>query len=103
MGYKQLNSSYFDTLKIELPSTISQKDIQNNAEIRNINLRYFKSGEIGISIDETTNSYRAHELLAVFAMAAGQLQSIHDRRSASQNYPSSGTTPHFEIPHASGL
>ena len=47
------------------------KDIQNNAEIRNINLRYFKSGEIGISIDETTNSYRAHELLAVFAMAAG--------------------------------
>ena len=71
MGYKQLNSSYFDTLKIELPSTISQKDIQNNAEIRNINLRYFKSGEIGISIDETTNSYRAHELLAVFAMAAG--------------------------------
>jgi len=71
MGYKQLNSSYFDTLKIKLPPTISQKDIRNNAEIRNINLRYFKSGEIGISIDETTNSYRAHELLAVFAMAAG--------------------------------
>ncbi|HOV70935.1 MAG TPA: aminomethyl-transferring glycine dehydrogenase, partial [Dysgonamonadaceae bacterium] len=71
MGYKQLNSSFFDTLKIKLPTTISQKDIRNNAEIRNINLRYFKSGEIGISIDETTNSYRAHELLAVFAMAAG--------------------------------
>ena len=71
MGYKQLNASFFDTLKIKLPATISQKDIRNNAEIRNINLRYFKSGEIGISIDETTNSYRAHELLAVFAMAAG--------------------------------
>lgn len=71
MGFKQLNQHYFDTLKIELPSTISQNDIRNNAEIRNINLRYFNSGEIGISIDETTNNYRAHELLAVFAMAAG--------------------------------
>ncbi|MEA4949983.1 MAG: aminomethyl-transferring glycine dehydrogenase subunit GcvPB, partial [Petrimonas sp.] len=28
-------------------------------------------GEIGLSIDETTDDYRVHELLAVFAMAAG--------------------------------
>lgn len=71
LGYKQLNEQFFDTLKIVLPSDISIQDIKNNAELRSINLRYFETGEIGISIDETTNDYRAHELLAVFAMAAG--------------------------------
>lgn len=71
MGYKVLNSSFFDTLKIQLPEDVSQKDIRDNAELRHINLRYFKSGEVGLSIDETTNDYRVHELLAAFAMAAG--------------------------------
>jgi glycine dehydrogenase len=71
LGFKQLNKSFFDTLKIELPEGISAQDVRENAEMRSINLRYFNSGEIGISIDETTNDYRVHELLAVFAMAAG--------------------------------
>ncbi|NLX66560.1 MAG: aminomethyl-transferring glycine dehydrogenase [Bacteroidales bacterium] len=71
MGYTQLNSSYFDTLKITLPEGISLQDIRDNAEMRGINLRYFETGEVGISIDETTNAYRLHELLAAFAMTAG--------------------------------
>ena len=71
MGLKQLNKSLFDTLKVELPEGISVQDIKENAEMRSINLRYYASGEIGISIDETTNDYRVHELLAVFAMAVG--------------------------------
>ncbi|NLY24393.1 MAG: aminomethyl-transferring glycine dehydrogenase [Bacteroidales bacterium] len=71
MGYRQLNATFFDTLKIELPREVSPEDILNNAEMRDINLRYFETGEIGISIDETTNDYRVHELLALFAMAAG--------------------------------
>ena len=45
--------------------------MRENAEMRSINLRYFETGEIGISIDETTNAYRVHELLAVFAMTTG--------------------------------
>ena len=71
MGFKQLNKSFFDTLKIGLPDGITVQDIRENAEMRSINLRYFKSGEIGLSIDETTNDYKVHELLAAFAMAAG--------------------------------
>ncbi|MDD2511725.1 MAG: aminomethyl-transferring glycine dehydrogenase [Proteiniphilum sp.] len=71
MGYRQLNDSFFDTLKISLPEGITVEDIRNHAEMREINLRYFNSGEIGISLDETTNDYRVHELLALFAMAAG--------------------------------
>ena len=71
LGFKQLNSSYFDTLKLQLPENITQGGVKDLAEMRNINLRYFDTGEIGISIDETTDGYRVHELLAVFAMAAG--------------------------------
>ncbi len=71
LGYKQINTSYFDTLKIQLPEQISKQDIWELADDRNINLRYFDTNEIGISFDETTNDYRVHELLAVFAMAAG--------------------------------
>lgn len=71
MGYKQLNESFFDTLKIELPEEVSVQDIRDNAGMRGINLRYFETGEIGLSIDETTNGERAQELLAVFAMAVG--------------------------------
>ena len=71
MGYKQLNGIYFDTLRIKLPEGISPQDIRDNAETRSINLRYFDTGEVGISIDETTNAYRVQELLAAFAMAAG--------------------------------
>lgn len=71
MGYKQLNGSFFDTLKIKLPEGISTQEIRVNTEMRGINLRYFESGELGISIDETTNASRVHELLAAFAMSAG--------------------------------
>ena len=71
LGFKQTNDVFYDTLKIELPSDISQDTLRENAEIRNINLRFFETGEIGISIDETTNEHRVHELLAVFAMVMG--------------------------------
>lgn len=71
LGFKQVNNSYFDTLKLQLPANISQENVRDLAEMRSINLRYFKTGEIGLSIDETTDDYRVHELLAVFAMSVG--------------------------------
>ncbi|NDW17520.1 glycine dehydrogenase (aminomethyl-transferring) [Dysgonomonas sp. 216] len=72
LGYKVENDQYFDTLKVSLRKEVSHDDIRFNCEMREINLRYFETGEIGISIDETTNDYKAHELLAVFAVSAGQ-------------------------------
>ncbi|MDR0422501.1 MAG: aminomethyl-transferring glycine dehydrogenase [Proteiniphilum sp.] len=86
MGYRQLNGSYFDTLKIKLPADISVQDIRENTEIRGINLRYFDDGEVGISFDETTGAHHMHELLSAFAMTAGN----------SKAYPSgelSGKSP----------
>ena len=71
LGFNQTNELFYDTLKVELPEDIKQETLRDNAEERGINLCYFDSGEIGISIDETTNKYRIQELLAVFAMTVG--------------------------------
>ena len=74
LGYIIQNEQYFDTLKIGLPSGISQYSIREYAEMRDINLRYYEAGEVGISIDETITEYKAHELLAVFSLAAGRME-----------------------------
>lgn len=72
LGYIIQNEQYFDTLKVALPGNINQDFVRDFAEMRDINLRYFETGEIGLSIDETITEYKAHELLAVFSLAAGR-------------------------------
>lgn len=72
LGYIIQNEQYFDTLKVALPGNINQDSVRDFAEMRDINLRYFETGEIGLSIDETITEYKAHELLAVFSLAAGR-------------------------------
>ncbi|MDH6308189.1 glycine dehydrogenase [Dysgonomonas sp. PFB1-18] len=74
LGYTVLNEQYFDTLKIALPSGVSQYTVRENAEMRDINLRYYEGGEVGISIDETITEYKAHELLAVFSLAVERMK-----------------------------
>ncbi|MFV0469904.1 MAG: aminomethyl-transferring glycine dehydrogenase [Dysgonomonas sp.] len=69
-GYTPVNAQFFDTLKVTLPAGVDQVAIRINAESKNINLRYFETGEVGISIDETTNQQRLNDLLTVFAFAA---------------------------------
>jgi len=74
LGYTVLNEQYFDTLKIGLASGVSQYSLREYAEMRDINLRYYEGGEVGVSIDETITEYKAHELLAVFSLAAGRME-----------------------------
>ncbi len=72
IGYKQLNENYFDTLKIELPANVSINALREIALECKVNLRYFESGHIGISIDETTQPTDLGVLLYIFAGAAGK-------------------------------
>ncbi len=67
MGYKQLNANYFDTLKIQLPNTTSFNIIRDTALECKVNLRYFDTGEIGISLDETTLVDDIGVLLYIFS------------------------------------
>lgn len=71
MGYVVENEQFFDTLKVKLADDVEVDFLRDIAEMRDINLRYFATGEVGISIDETITDFKAHELLAVFALAKG--------------------------------
>lgn len=107
LGFKQTNKLFYDTLKVELPEDISQDTLRENAEERSINLRYYDSGEIGISIDETTNDYRVCELLAVFAMTVGSakefvVENLNDKVSIPEEFLRTSeflTHPNFNSYH----
>ena len=71
-GYKQVNEQYFDTLRFALPDTVSAQQIRTIALSKEVNLRYFKNGDVGMSIDETTDVVAANVLLSIFAIAAGK-------------------------------
>ncbi|MDR1203367.1 MAG: aminomethyl-transferring glycine dehydrogenase [Tannerellaceae bacterium] len=72
LGYKQLNTNFFDTLMIELPVNVSLNALREIALNCKVNLRYFEEGQIGISIDETTQLTDIGVLLYIFADAAGK-------------------------------
>ena len=71
LGYKQLNSNYFDTLKIELPANASINVLREIALECNANLRYFDDRQVGISIDETTQITDIGTLLYIFSGVVG--------------------------------
>jgi glycine dehydrogenase len=72
LGYKQLNKNYFDTIRIELPKHVKREDIEWLSLELEMNFRYFENGEVGISIDETTNTEDIGWILEVFAKAANK-------------------------------
>lgn len=72
LGYKQLNRSYFDTIRISLPPHVKREDIEWLSVDLEMNFRYFPNGDIGISIDETTNMDDVNWIVEVFAKAANK-------------------------------
>jgi glycine dehydrogenase len=67
LGFINVHTNFFDTLRVRLTEGITQKDIKIHALEREINLRYFENGDIGISVDETTSEADLNKLLEVFA------------------------------------
>lgn len=72
LGYKQLNADYFDTIRFELPEGAKVEDIERFSLDLEMNFRYFENGNVGISIDETTNLFDINWIVEVFAKAAGK-------------------------------
>ena len=82
LGYKILNATFFDTLHIAVDDVESVKDM---AEANQINLRYQES-HCCVTLDETTSEKDVHDLLNVFASAAGKkLSSINMASSNGAN------------------
>jgi glycine dehydrogenase len=69
LGYSITNEVYFDTLRIELPENITKVKIEELAEKKHINLRYFNSNHVGLSIDETISRQDFEDLFTIFSDA----------------------------------
>ena len=68
VGYKQVNSSYFDTLQIK---TASEK-IKEIADSKKINFYYPDKDTVCISINEVATISDLNDIVTVFAEAAGK-------------------------------
>jgi glycine dehydrogenase len=69
LGYKQENENFFDTLKIAISDDIKTEWLKGLALKEEINFRYYGTGEIGISVDETTTLKDLNKILKVFIRA----------------------------------
>ena len=70
LGYEQLNEQFFDTLRIRLPQRMSSSQVKTIAQSKEINLCYYPNGDIGMSVDETTNENIVNTILTMFAVCA---------------------------------
>ncbi|MDF1575345.1 MAG: aminomethyl-transferring glycine dehydrogenase [Bacteroidales bacterium] len=69
LGYKLAHENYFDTLSVELPSSLKADDFRKIAEERKINFYYPDPNTVQLSTDETTREERLNEILEVFSVA----------------------------------
>lgn len=74
LGYQQLNKNFFDTILIK-GSTQKVKEL---ALAKEINFLYNADGTVGISLDETTTVNDVHDIISIFAEAAGKISKAVD-------------------------
>ncbi len=71
LGLIQVNKNYFDTITFKFDKNFLEK-VKSEALIKEINLNYFISDHISISLSEVTTLEDVKELLQVFAQALGK-------------------------------
>jgi len=75
LGLNQVNKNYFDTISFVVDKNLCEK-IRSEAIKKEINLNYFISNHISISLSEVTTFEDVKELIQVFAQALGKQTSI---------------------------
>ncbi|HUQ66222.1 MAG TPA: aminomethyl-transferring glycine dehydrogenase [Flavitalea sp.] len=87
-GYVQMNSAYFDTLKIKADNSAAIRQI---AESREINFRYFDNNLIGISLDEATLPEDVLDIISIFteAKGSGRAAVTFDNENRTEHLPQS--------------
>lgn len=84
-GYAQLNTSFFDTLKIVLPEGYTTTQLKQLAEEKQVNLYYDEEGWVGLSINETTTADDMNTLMEIFAELTGNIAPYEDNEDAFSN------------------
>ena len=72
LGYEQLNSVFFDTLKIKLPNGITTCWVNKLANEAMMNFYYPDDNTVSISLDEITTVAEINAIATVFAKIAGK-------------------------------
>ena len=72
MGLRQLNTTFFDTLRIELPPALPLMKLKNFAESKGYNFFYPDHKIVSISTDEITTLEDINEIVKIFAQAGGK-------------------------------
>ena len=72
LGFKQLNTNYFDTLKVE----VNAEDIKDIAEKHKNNFNYIDSNTVSISINETTTETDLEYIIKIFSELKNSKKSI---------------------------
>jgi glycine dehydrogenase len=87
LGFKRLNTTFFDTLTIETTDQDAIKKISGEHEV---NFRY-TNNHIGLSLDETTTFKDVNTILFIFATSLGKkLQPLSaSAKSTGEAFPSS--------------
>lgn len=63
-GHQLHSSTFYDTVRIEVGGELNS--IKQRAAQKEINLRYFEDGQVGVSVDETVEEEDLNDLLWVF-------------------------------------
>lgn len=72
IGYTPRHTSWFDTVRLALPKGVKADSLRTIALENKVNLHYYDNGDVGYSIDETTDAEKTHRLLHIFEVAAGK-------------------------------
>jgi glycine cleavage system P protein (glycine dehydrogenase) len=91
LGYHQVNSLYFDTLKIKADDASFASKVVTEVRASGYNLRYDNDQYIGITLDETTGIDDIIRILEIFAQARSI--TYHTEILESKYSGSTGTFP----------
>jgi glycine dehydrogenase len=72
LGYRQLNSMFFDTLRIDLSGSVSSEVIRKLAIEAEINFYYPDEDTVSISLDEITTFKELNTIIGIFSKATGK-------------------------------
>jgi glycine dehydrogenase len=72
LGYKQVNSQFFDTLQVELPAGVSADDLRNLSYEMEMNFFFPEENSVRISTDEVTTIEEINAIVGIFAKASGK-------------------------------
>ena len=72
IGVAQLNDTFFDTLRLEVPASAVER-VRNAAVASRINFRYRSDGTISVALNETTDADDVAEIVKAFADGTGAM------------------------------